>query len=363
MVRSIIPGFDQNSRHESFENLGVDSIDLVTLRVEFENSIGTTIPDSIWMSFKSFDDIFSYCGSFGQSDNDRNTNLSGGLSESQVVNMPEMALEGLSENWLFKKLGDLHWKLLCEGLNTRSDRLYDELENRLYATFVRIRLEGSTTFASIGENDVLSFNSSIERYGNGLYFSKIQIEIGGKGNFLADLMTSFSIRKSTGNKELAKSQPSASANLIKNNDQIPAFGDEYRKLKKSEQSTLNVAGETFEILETSVFQCRYELNPYYDLNGVGLLYFASYPVINDFCESKYFNEHHNDGGGKRWEEKFSTEARDILYYANCDVSDSIVYHLNSYDFIEGGVKISSSLVRESDGVLMARIFCVKRKNK
>ena len=32
--------------------------------------------------------------------------------------MPQMANAALSENWLFKELGDIHWELLSKGLNT-----------------------------------------------------------------------------------------------------------------------------------------------------------------------------------------------------------------------------------------------------
>ena len=40
-----------------------------------------------------------------------------------IVNMPQMAAGGLSENWLFKFCGDLHWQALCHAMDTTSARL------------------------------------------------------------------------------------------------------------------------------------------------------------------------------------------------------------------------------------------------
>ena len=43
-----------------------------------------------------------------------------------TVNMPQMAANGLSENWLFKHCGDLHWDALCASLDIRSSELEDD---------------------------------------------------------------------------------------------------------------------------------------------------------------------------------------------------------------------------------------------
>jgi len=83
------------------------------------------------------------------------------------------------------------------------------------------------------------------------------------------------------------------------------------------------------LLLTLIFEVIYELNPYYDLNGVGLLYFAAYPTISDYCESKYFN---NLAKIRRWENEYFTISRDIFYFANCNIEDRIIFHLNTYEF-------------------------------
>ncbi len=52
----------------------------------------------------------------------------------------------------------------------------------------------------------------------------------------------------------------------------------------------------------------------------------------------------------------------VLYFANCNIEDNIVYVLNTYEFFgTNKVKMSSSLFREKDMTLMARIFTIKVK--
>jgi len=284
------------------------------------------------------------------------------FEKSHKINMPEMAIGGLSENWLFKELGGSHWKLLCSGLKTDSSDLQDELGNRLYATFVRIRIRSISSLFDLKENESLNIKGSIMRYGNGIYFSEFFLETLTQKYINANLMTSFSIRKYNGNKELVKSQPHTSENHIENCSFMPDFGNEYRLLKKKELDEITIDGHYFKIVDQKLFQTEYSINPYYDLNGVGLLYFAAYPIISDVCEAKYLNN--SIPRGDRWEISYSTSSRDIMYYANCDLSDTIVYRLNSYDLLENDIlKTSSSLYRKSDEKLMARLFTIKKGKK
>jgi probable biosynthetic protein (TIGR04098 family) len=53
--------------------------------------------------------------------------------------MPQLQWGGLSEHWLLKELGDMHWSLITAGLGTTSDKVTDSAGERLYAAFVRLR--------------------------------------------------------------------------------------------------------------------------------------------------------------------------------------------------------------------------------
>ena len=104
----------------------------------------------------------------------------------------------------------------------------------------------------------------------------------------------------------------------------------------------------------------YTINPYTDINGVGLLYFASYPLIADRCASEFFKA---TIGIKNYDSSYHTIFRDIFYFANCNPDDRIIITLNSIEHIDNNkLKMTTSMHRESDNKLMARILTVKQRS-
>ena len=350
---------DSSDITNTFENMGIDSIDLVAARVEIENRLQFKFLDAEWLEFICIGDIINYADQ--NSPNHKTTsqnNTSTSLEKMYEINMPQMAIEALSESWLFKELGSSHWEMLCKGLNANSFDLSDSIGNRLYATFVRIRLNFSNSLQGFKENQKVKMTGSISRYGESMYFSKINF--GANSTFVeADLMTTFSIRNDSDNKRLTKSQPKEGVNTIVKNDELPKFGNDYRLIKKQELREIGNGNISFQISNEIIFETEYHISPYHDLNGVGLLYFAAYPIINDICEAKYFNSKQ----AERWELQYFTAYKDVLYYGNCNLEDTIIYQLHYVENIDSStVKIASSLVRKSDNKLMAKIFTIKKKS-
>jgi probable biosynthetic protein (TIGR04098 family) len=106
-------------------------------------------------------------------------------------------------------------------------------------------------------------------------------------------------------------------------------------------------------LGPALFETEYRIIPYHDINGVGLLYFAAYPNINDICELEYM------GRASQWAFESSTLSRDIFYFANSDAQERLKYRVHCQQQTAEGVRIESSLSRVSDGVLMAYIVTNK----
>src|SRR6476660_5096866 len=128
------------------------------------------------------------------------------MKRTVQVGMPQMALGCWSENWLFKELGDLHWETLCHSLRRPSSDLVDSQRRRLYATFVRIRIELEGTLKDFPEGDVIAFEADMCRFGRSTVQSSIAIN-GGKSCGRAMLLTTFSVRASEGSNALMKSEP------------------------------------------------------------------------------------------------------------------------------------------------------------
>ena len=82
-------------------------------------------------------------------------------------------------------------------------------------------------------------------------------------------------------------------------------------------------------------------------------------MINDYCELEFFNNERMSGS--HWALTSATVMRDVFYFANCNIEDVITYQLNSYHLIANNrIAIQSTLLRESDNTVMARIFTIKQ---
>lgn len=253
------------------------------------------------------------------------------LQRQYPINMPQMAMGGLSESWLFKELGDLHWALITDGLGEKSSLLADANGDRLYPTFTRIRFRASVPLIGFVENDVLTAVGKIERFGSTYFFTEWVFE-GESGRIEARLMSTFTKRAAEkSNTGLLKGAPVIRPECtIPQLTSQPDFAVGFREHRAANERTQD-------------FSCEYTLSPPTDINGVGLLYFAAYSLIADICEG------HAHTNPVNWHLQRSVIARDVFYSANCDLHDRIVYrrHCDSDDRLE------STLSRASDGKMMA----------
>ena len=361
IVRDLFSQVGDGQFDVGFVQLGIDSFDLLELRVRLENSFGHRIPDTRWVGFKSFQDIERYYGeSQPKTGPDGSTT---GITHQRALrlNMPQMVLGGLSEHWLFKELGDIHWEMVCDALETQSHNVLDELGNRLYATFVRVRWESSSHhLKQFRENEELEFNGDVFRFGKSMFFSNVAVAGEGK-NIKASLMSTFSVRQSD-NKSLLKGEPTIPTNSrVKETVAMPPLGEEYRETRRGNQHSVVLDGDEISLGKENLFEIEYELNPYHDVNGVNLLYFAAYPTINDVCEARFIHLTRQDLLQKFWAAEASTVARDVFYYGNCNLDDKIVFRVNSCEVSpDNKIKLATSLLRKSDGQQIANVFTVKQ---
>ena len=227
---------------------------------------------------------------------------------SYLLNMPQMAIGGLSESWLFKELGDIHWNVLAKALGQPTRLISDSAGDRIYATFTRIQLRSSCALGSYKENERIDIDSGMSRHGAGLYFSEAMAN-GATGSIQARLMSSFSKFGATGsNTSLFKGLPELPPDCgIPALADVPEFGRDYQ-------------GRRAESLAPPIFECEYEIMPSHDINGVGLLYFAAYPMIDDICAARHV--------GRGYATGLSTRCRDIFYFGNSDADDKLIYRLH-----------------------------------
>ncbi len=386
ILSELNPSINNETLYLPVQETGIDSIDLLVIRVELERYFNLTISDEIWYNIKTLSEaLLFFHKNKDETPTSRPKDKDIRIVRHYHINMPQMSNSALSENWMLKEYGNLHWDLISEGMGLPSSQLIADSGERLYATFIRIKYQISP-LKSFSENAAISINSHISRYGDNTYLTTHNL-LDSDLHMEATTMTSFSARRGDDNTRISKSIPRNTNNYIKNSKSIPEFLNVYNLVRKQlidehilcdckfsltdSPNILPVNIDDYDIDSSGFFMKRstkdklpeyllYNINPYYDINGVGLLYYASYPTISDFCESTVINSNKNLSPGNMWNVRTSTIARDIFYYANCNSSDRIIYKMSKFIQLSDDIAgIKSSLFRASDNRKMADIFTIK----
>jgi probable biosynthetic protein (TIGR04098 family) len=339
IIQGELPEFSEADLHTPFALLGLDSFGLLLVRTRVEEAFDKTIDDETWGSVVTPASIVHAVAAAAAPSRATGPGANASERRSYNLNMPQMALGGLSESWLVKEFGDIHWSMITKGLGSLSHMLQDANGDRLYATFTRVQFESTTALIAYAENERIDVDARISRYGAGMFFSEV-VANGDRNSVRARLMSSFSkIGESGSNISLLKGQPEIPPGCtIAALADLPVFGRDYR-VRRSEK------------LAPPIFECEYEIIPSHDINGVGLLYFAAYPTINDICATRY--------AGRSLATGFSTRHRDVFYFSNCDPDETLIYRLHRWAAASDRVEMEGSISRKSDGVLMAYIMTVK----
>ena len=344
-----------------FNKIGLDSFDLIEMRAYLESKAGFEIPDESWVRFKSLRDVEKFMESRIGNESRLFSSDDHVYNKLVKINMPEMAIGGLSESWLFRTMGDLHWQNISKGLERETDQIVDELDNRLYATFVRFKYEGQQSLKRYVENDQLDITGKLSRFGRSMFFSEARVSLPNRScPMVVNMATTFALRND--NTRLFKGEPHLPKSCsIKSIDEFPQFSKDYQAFRKGNLGQLSLANETFVLATDPIYSTEYEINPYSDFNGVNLLYFAAYPSIADICDRRYVHDNRLKLGiVGDWADRSASIARDVFYYGNCTINDAISYKLLDFEFVhEKRVKIASALHRASDDKLICNILSVK----
>ena len=339
MISREFPAFTAGDMNTPFAHLGIDSISMLTIRTQAETLADKGLDQDQWDDIDTPADLARALGEISPQLRSVDAPPIPVERRTYLLNMPQMAVGGLSESWLFKELGDIHWNMLAKALGQPTRLISDSAGDRIYATFTRIQLRSSCALGIYKENERIDIDAGMSRYGAGLYFSDAMVN-GATGSIRARLMSSFSKFGATGsNTSLFKGLPELPPDCaIPALADVPEFGRDYQ-------------GRRAETLAPPIFECEYEIMPSHDINGVGLLYFAAYPMIDDICAARY--------AGRRYATGFSTRCREIFYFGNSDADDKLIYRLHRTAGDDDFVEMESSISRKSDGNLMARIFTQK----
>lgn len=334
-IRAEVPGLPEVGRDLSWQALGLDSFGLVALRAAAEQALGREMTDAEWLTAASPADLIRLAdGAEKAASREAAEGLT--IEESVEIGMPQMAMGGLSESWLMRTLGDLHWRLIASALGTTPAAIYDCDGKRLVPVFTRIRFASTEPLAVWREGETLRLSASLSRLGAGLFFSRVEAAGEAERRISAELMSSFAARGAEGgNVDLVRGQAritdGCAATVL---EEMPPFGLGYQERRRSAPK------------ERILARSGYEMMPQYDINGLGMLYCAAYPMIAEIAQMRV-------QGGAAWATGTSTMERDVFYFANADAGDGLEWRLHS-DPGGDGLETEASIVR-SDGTTIAAI--------
>ena len=280
------------------------------------------------------------------------------------IHLPQTDASGLSENWLFKHCGEMHWDYLCAamGINgVNSKEMRDDAGNRLYPTFLAIRGRYATPLCKVQMDQHFQTTVKLNNFGRAFFHSAIAFR-NEEARFDLEMLTTFVARYRDGLNDLHQSLPAA--NVVYNSTPLnspPLLLKLSQKLRHAEITDYDFVGHHFSSSEDDLnLQISFEPSPYIDYNGAGLLYFAAYPTIADTLERQLIIRHELMQGASDWAVRTSTVARDVFYYRNLNLGPRLTATLRRFDRVDENIFLHTALTAESDGAMLADIFTAKR---
>lgn len=280
-----------------------------------------------------------------------------------VVNLPQTDAVGLSECWLLKHCGDLHWRRLCESMkvaHVESPELCDAEGNLLYPTFVALRARYDAPLSRIRLGEQFETSAELTRFGRSFYGSRIEL-VDGRRRLRVEMLSAFAARHPGDGRQLRQTSPrpgmQSSAEAMPHPPELLVA---CQALRRGTRTRYELAGHEFAPHQaTCDLTERCEPSPYVDFNGAGLLYFASYPALTDALERRIIRAHALLPGECDWALASSTVARDVFYHGNLGLGREVVAHLKRYDRVGEHVILHTELLAD-DGRKLADVLTAKR---
>jgi probable biosynthetic protein (TIGR04098 family) len=280
------------------------------------------------------------------------------------IHLPQTDATGLSENWLFKHCGEMHWNHLCgamgvSGVNAKEMR--DDAGNRLYPTFLAIRGRYETPLCKVEMDQQFETVVKINNFGRAFFHSNIKFS-NEETRFELEMLTTFVARNKSGLNDLHQSLPAA--NLAYNSTPLksaPALLKDSQALRHGKLTDYEFLGQQFLSGNGDLnLQISFEPSPYIDFNGAGLLYFAAYPTITDTLERQLINGSELMAGTSDWAVRTSTVARDVFYYRNLNLGEKLTAKIKRFERVGENIILHTVLAAENDGTTLADIFTAKQ---
>jgi probable biosynthetic protein (TIGR04098 family) len=236
------------------------------------------------------------------------------------LGMPHLGRNNLSENALFKAIGNDRWDKIEEVGGVPTGLIRDDAGSRLYATFffLEVHFAPERPLAAYGENQTMSFRTDLSHFG--------QVYLDGRHCLVDDpdlwvRSSNVFIYQERGPSKLSMSIP---ANMdFTGIPELSALPDSLTlcRLARTTGAFFEPEPEDVDLFE-GVREFEYELDADRDMNGAGLVYFANYIAFLDRAERGVLTDLAHPIPASVLDAR-STYHRRIGYFGNAQATDTL----------------------------------------
>ena len=182
-----------------------------------------------------------------------------------VIHLPQTDAAGLSENWLFKHCGEMHWDYLCAAMGVggvNSEEMRDDEGKRLYPTFVAIRGRYAQPLSTVGWTSASETPSSSIILVAPSFNSTITFR-NDAARFDLEMLTTFVARNREGLNDLHQSLPASSLSTLRASQRAAGPAETQPGAPSSRDTEYDFLGPTFRPSRRSLI--------FYQLRTIALL--------------------------------------------------------------------------------------------
>ncbi|WP_246173894.1 Pnap_2097 family protein [Pandoraea terrigena] len=265
-----------------------------------------------------------------------------------VASMPELAFTGLSEQWLLRTCGHLHWTALAAQAQLAAPDFYDAQGNKSYAAFTAIKVRDAR-LDDIVENQRFAIEASVRRVPGARHFGQYRVLTPEAVIARIEMVSTFvrrerhrdnhSVSRAMFEAGAPRQMPPAAAELVAQAKRFRA--DDWTRHSR----LLRDAHATEHVVD-------YLPCPSLDFNGASLLYFASFQSMVERAE---------------WHWRSAATSvppalveREMAFYGNANVGERLKLRFGARYTGHDGISHWCSISRASDKVRIADIVTHKR---
>ncbi|MDR3495888.1 MAG: hypothetical protein P4L82_14925 [Ancalomicrobiaceae bacterium] len=271
-----------------------------------------------------------------------------------VLGMPHLSGTGLSEHWLLKELGHVHWQLIAQAAGRIQPDFRDDRGDPVYAAFCALSVRDGD-FGAARENDCLTVRSRLDRLSRTQFASRHELTIDRRRIGVVELISTFVRRDGdrASNHTIARYAVAGLPRIAPD-----GVGADLAGTAAEHRAQRLVEHLGFAIDMPPVASFRFSPCPSTDFNGAGFLYFASFAAFADRAEWA-----HRRAQGLT-AVMLTTVRRDIFFTGNLDPGEDLVVRIMAETTLGGGMTgHHMAIVSEPRGLSLARLFTLRQEGR